>query len=217
MKKTTGIRVAFSGLVALVALLALGAATVAAGASSARGERQFAAGADTSALQLSPALKRVLRSGRATAARRAVARSATRGATADLGPGEHPGFAYCGNDYAYTWPAYAPEHDFTLTRTYFVSSVIGNFSDAVVEPGPYYVIQVGEDYYLYDIELGQVVDGPTEYADAWVPYYSPANTDYFVYYNEIITFDGGSPNPPEYHLLTAIGPSVNPPPNRCQP
>jgi hypothetical protein len=215
MRKTTAIRLGFSGLVALVVLAA---ATMAVAApSSARTERQFGARAAGPALHLSPALRQALRAGRVATAKRTVARSAAQGLSANLGPGEHPGFAYCGNDYAYAWPAYAPTHDVTLTRTFFVFSTSGNFSDAVVEPGPYYVIQIGEDYYLYEIEAGQVVYGPTEYADGWVPFYLPGNDDYLLLINQVITIDGGVAATPEYHTLTAIGPSVTTPPNVCRP
>jgi hypothetical protein len=202
----------------LALLVALAAATASAAGPSASGERQFGAGATTGeALRLKPALRRALAANRVGAARRAATRQATLGGSFGLEPGEYPGFAYCGNDVVYAWPADAPSHDITLTRTHFVFSANGTFNDAVVEPGPYYVIQTGGDFYLYDIEFGEVVYGPTEYADAWVPYYLPENTDRVAFMHEILTADGGMFAPAQFTFVTAVGPTVVTPPFICQP
>ena len=161
----------------------------------------------------SPTVKRALRAAPTAPRAGAMLSSA---ATAQLAAGEFPGFAYCGNDIAYVWPADAPTHDMTLTRTYAVHSASGTFSDAVVDPSPFYIAQVGQDYTFWDIQAAAVAYGPTIYADAWLDFDLTGNNDYVIFINEVTFLDGANMTT-EYHLVDALGPSKVGTTNACRP
>jgi hypothetical protein len=163
--------------------------------------------------KLAPSIRRAVRTLPAARSGKAVVRGAE---TAQLAAGEFPGFAYCGADVAYAWPADAPNHDMTITQTFAVTSANGTFSDAVVSASPYYVIQVGQNYYFWDIALGEVAYGPTSYADAWLDFDLTGNTDYVLFVNAVSTIDGGTAST-ESVLLDAFGTSEVGTTNVCRP
>lgn len=137
---------------------------------------------------------------------------------ADLAPGEHPGFVWCGDDALYVWPGQvATTHDFTVYRTYLVISESGDFSDFRIEPSDFYLAQQGADYYIYDITAGEIVYGPTHFADAWLDYGLPGNTASIGFAAETIHVDGGVPGAPEYVQMEALGPSEVGSTNVCAP
>ena len=201
------------GVLIVVTLSALVASTAATGARPA---------ADRSLDRAAPGVvKASVREG-VRAARRASTTRGQRGTElgpqAALAPGEHPGFVWCGNDNFYVWPGQvATTYDYTLYRTYFVTSATGDFTDAQVIPDDFYFIQAGEDYYIYDITEGEIFYGPTHFADAWLDYATPGNTDYFLFYTEITHVDGGVAGTPEYVQLEALGPSEVGSSNACRP
>jgi hypothetical protein len=204
-------------LLVLVAL-AVGALAAATAAPAAKGDFQARelgrAAHGKAAARLPATVKRALRAQTSVRSAGALLGSAVQ--AEQLGPGEFPGFAYCGDDVAYIWPADAPGQDATITRTYIIYSESGNFTDAVVDPSPFYVVQVGPDFYIYDIEAAEVVYGPTNYPDAWLELDLTGNTDHVVFVNEVTTLDAGSAAT-EYVLIETLGPSETGTPNVCQP
>ena len=201
-------------VVLALAVAALVAVSVAPAASGEWGQRQSARQQGEVSVLLPVSVQRALR-GRATVTSgRAVLRSASAG---ELAAGAFPGFAYCGDDVAWVWPADAPGHDVTVTRTYAVYSANGTCGDAVVEPSPYLLVRVGLDYYIYDIGLAEVVYGPTNFADAWIELDLFGNSDSVFFVNEITFVDGGVASEPEYVLVEALGPSEIGASNVCQP
>jgi hypothetical protein len=204
--------------VAIALVLLVSALTAASAAPAANGEWSHSSSGRTATKATGKVPASVKRALRAQAGRTAgEAKIASAVGPLQLGPGEYAGFAYCGNEIAWIWPADAPGHDVTVTRTYVVSSASGNFDDYVVDPSPYYVIQIGTDYYIYDIDLGQVIYGPTNYADAWVELSLLGNTDSVLFVNEITFIDGGVASAPEFVWVEALGPTELGASNVCQP
>jgi len=202
-------------IVLALAASALTAASAAPAASGDWGQRGTGRTTAKGAGKVAASVKRALRAQATVKSGPALVDTAAR--LEQLAPGESPGFAYCGDGIVWIWPADAPVHDMTVTRTYVVSSASGNFGDYVADPSPYYVVQVGTDYYLYDIGLGEVVYGPTNYADAWIEVDLTGNTDSVLFVNEITFVDGGTASAPQYVLVDAFGPTEVGTSNVCQP
>ena len=148
-------------------------------------------------------LTRALRVRSASRTQRAVLRAAASATTEALPAGEFPGFAFCGFDDAWIWPAYAPLHDMTLTRTHIAHSYTGDFTDAYVEPAPWYVIHVGPYYYYYEIDTAQIVWGPGTYAESAIQllYGDP---HYHAFVNEVFYVDNGIPSASTFTLLDVV-------------
>ena len=208
------LRLAALVLVIATALVVSTAATAAGFTADRSLDRSLPADAKVSVPAGVRAASRASASGRTGAS---VARGLGR-VSADLAPGEHPGFVWCGNDELYVWPGQvATTHDFTLYRTYFIFSATGDFTDAQVIPSDFYFIQVGEDYYIWDIQANEVFHGPTHFGDAWLDYTLIGNTDYVLFYTEIVHNDGGTFSTPEYVQLEALGPGEVGSSNVCRP
>jgi hypothetical protein len=191
-------------LIALAALVAATAATAAPAAKPAQREFGHALG-KASAAQLPSELRRVVRS----AAARKVDRKAV--VSAALAEGEFAGFGYCADGEVFIWPADAPSHQATITRTHVVSSASGDFTDAQVSSSPFFLIQQGPDYLLFDTTIPDLF-GPFSFPDAWISLGFPAeNTDTILIVNEVTTVDNDTAAPAEFDVLPVLGPTATSP------
>ena len=204
-------------VVAVAALLALTAATAATAApASPRAGARFDGRPSSTAVRFPTRVTRTLPVRAAGETRRAVLRAVARATPGSLAADAYSGFAYCGDDEAYFWPVDAPGHDMTVTRTHFVHSTSGTFADAVVESSPDYIVQVGPDFYAYNIEWAEVWGGPWSYFWSWLWYDQWENTDYLAFVNEVVYVDNGTASTSTFELLDVVGPTITSA-NVCRP
>jgi hypothetical protein len=204
------------GILLVVALAGLVTASAATATSVRPVDRHAARGHGNAATALPTKVARALERGSTAGAERAAVSAARRGVSAQLAAGEFEGFAYCGNDIAFVWPADAGSHQLTITRTFALFSPMGDFSDTQVVPSDAFVVQIGTDFVFLDATTLDVVYGPTNYADAWGEWDFMGDGK-VVFVNQIITVDNNVAAAPEFVVLQALGTSVVTAPNVCQP
>jgi hypothetical protein len=133
-----------------------------------------------------------------------------------LPPTELPGFAYCDDDFAKVWPAFAPLHDVTVTRNHFIFSQSGDFTDATVSSVGWYFLQLGSTYYTLNIDPLEVY-GPWTYVETWTRLnMGSGSTTYVAFVNEVFYIDDGVRSPSSFELLQTAGNTPDSP-YVCQP
>jgi len=128
----------------------------------------------------------------------AVTRAAKAGASpAAVEATTFPGFGWCQDPRLTAWAAYDPAHQATLTRSYWVTSTTGDFTDAVVTESPWYWLGTDLNHF-YKLNASFVQVGPTvSYARATVAWQPNSRPEYDLVVNAIWYLDGG--------MLTSAG------------